>query len=767
MKFDLETLNDYEFERLCKDILEKKKKMRLHTFSRGKDEGIDISDSEHNPTVIGQVKHYYKSSFSQLLTSLKKEEERIEGNSNLKEYYVFTSQSLTRKNKEDISKMFSKHMKDISFVIDAVDINDFLSKKENSNILNKHYKLWLCASNVLSRIYNQNVFIDCDQLIDEIEKEKKFYVQTNAFREAMNKLNKDSIIIIIGNPGVGKSTLSKMLLLKFADEDYSVRYTTDNDIGNIKNTLSTDPEKKEIVLLDDFLGQHYLKIKENQPNEIKTLISFVRRNKNKKIILNSRITILNEAAQTSIVFNEMMERENIHTYLIDMDKMSNVEKAEILYNHLYFNEIPPEYFAQIRVEKRYYKIVRHKNYNPRIIEYVTKPKNYSQVEPEKYFDYIMKKLDYPEDVWKDEYRNRMCEEDRILVNILYSLTDTKISKVILEKAYNNRVKNENINSSNNLFENACTRLTNSLLRNVEDKNVVNISTINPSVNDFLRTNMMSNAVEKEKIIDNAVFIEQILKVSTDNDSKEYVKKKIIDKSILDLQSINNSVEYYFIKLVAEFNICSLEIKNEVQKCFQDMHKFIVYSEKAQYENLLLQIINDGIMEYYNLEPMLQDMKLLNMLIKHVEFNGLRNIFMQLIKKGVVDKNQLKDNICILSGTVIEKIENKARGEVEDYLYDVVNDELNNCEEVDVSTLEESVSEKIEDMLYEEIEDLIYDMDELFPVSIDDFDLSYLVGFFDIEGAIKEQIEQMDYDDFDWDDFDTRTESDAIAEIFER
>lgn len=48
MMFNLESLNDYEFEILCKDILERKTGVELYTFSKGKDGGFLISQLDNN-----------------------------------------------------------------------------------------------------------------------------------------------------------------------------------------------------------------------------------------------------------------------------------------------------------------------------------------------------------------------------------------------------------------------------------------------------------------------------------------------------------------------------------------------------------------------------------------------------------------------------------------------------------------------------------------------------------------------------------------------
>ena len=173
--------------------------------------------------------------------------------------------------------------------MDGIETSDFLEQDENIDIVKKNYKLWINATNVLELINNKNLFIDCDELMYDIENNINKFVETEGYIESINKLNKENIIVIIGGPGVGKSTISKMILLKYASEGYKVRYTTDNNISDIKKIISMDKDCKEIILLDDFLGQHYLNLKETEPNELKSLLSFVRRNRNKKLILNSRI----------------------------------------------------------------------------------------------------------------------------------------------------------------------------------------------------------------------------------------------------------------------------------------------------------------------------------------------------------------------------------------------------------------------------------------------------------------------------------------------
>lgn len=50
--FNYKNLCDYEFEILCKDIMQKKLGVPLQIFARGRDGGIDITDDTVSKNVV-------------------------------------------------------------------------------------------------------------------------------------------------------------------------------------------------------------------------------------------------------------------------------------------------------------------------------------------------------------------------------------------------------------------------------------------------------------------------------------------------------------------------------------------------------------------------------------------------------------------------------------------------------------------------------------------------------------------------------------------
>ncbi|CDF12029.1 restriction endonuclease [Mycoplasma sp. CAG:776] len=746
--FDLSNLNDFEFEMLCKDIMERKLSVTLNRFAKGRDKGIDLSDGEIFINHMIQVKHYINSKYSDLKSTLKSEIEKVKKH-NPKSYYIFTSLSLTRNNKLEILKMFDGYINSISDIIDKNEIDDFLGKKENTDIVEKNYKLWLCASNILSTIQNQNIFIDCNEIIFDIEKYVKLFVTTNSYYDCKRKLEEKNIIIITGEPGVGKSTISKMLLLFYAGNDYIVRYVTDNNIKDIKKTISIDPTKKEIILLDDFLGQHYLKLNDNQPNELKTLISFIAKNPTKKLILNSRITILNEAKHSSLIFSSLMEQYEEENYLIDLSKMTYLEKAEILYNHLYFNDLPSDYFENIKYNKNYIKIVKHNNYNPRIIEYVTKKSNYETTNANNYYNYIKSKLDNPESVWEDEFRNRLDEIDRIFMNTLYSLTDIKIENSILESAFNKRIKNHNRDTTLNSYENTLKRLSNSLVRIIYDKNNRYIAVINPSINDYLKETINNNKVEKNIIVENSQYIEQIIKMTTDLEKENQIKEMILNNSIFDLSSTEYTIYFYYIKLITIYNIFSKDIATNVKEAFINFCQHYYFG----FNSIVIDFLEKGFIDYYDL--MSEFNENIKFIIKNMATDEINLVYKWHNQK--IDDDLNEELIGIYKEGYINAIIDYTRDKINEDLQQIVSDEIRMIDLTDKSTPEvdemsesdwkdyyidkyyPSIKNKILDTLYDVIEEKTKDL----PIEINDeeIDEDSIFYYFDIDEAIIYDIEQ--------------------------
>ncbi len=197
------------------------------------------------------------------------------------------------------------------------------------------FKLWIGSTNILEDIFTKDIGIDSEILFSDIKTEMNFFVRTKAYDSALDCLQKTRAILILGDPGVGKTVTSKMLILHYLSQDYRLRYTTDGaNLSDLKKSLTQNTNLKEIIFLDDCFGQAYFRMKETQGNELLQIIKHVNIHTNKVLILNSRVTIYSEAKNKTPALIKSFDNKEYKLFMLDMNNILRLDKAEILYNHL-------------------------------------------------------------------------------------------------------------------------------------------------------------------------------------------------------------------------------------------------------------------------------------------------------------------------------------------------------------------------------------------------------------------------------------------------
>lgn len=604
-------LSDVDFEELAKDVMEQKLKIKLQSFARGKDGGIDIVDDVNQCGHLIQVKHYYRSNFSNLRSALQKEVEKV-NNLKPKQYYIFTSLSLTPKDINIIYGLFREYMESPHHnIIHLNDIEDFL--KEHEDIVKRHYKLWLSYSGILDKIKSEDVAIDSDSLKGKIEEHNNMYVMTRVFSEALNILDQHRALLLVGPPGIGKTITSEMIVLKYLSEGYTVRYTTDGEnLSGLKKSLSDNRNKKEIIFLDDCFGQCYFKMKDTQSNELLSLIMYVKMNNNKILLLNSRVTILNEAKKNSEELSNEIGNDKVKLKMLDIKDISNMEKARIFYNHLFFNELPKEYCDDIKLNRRYLKIILHENFTPRIIEYVTRKNVFKDIKPEKYTEFILDKLNNPEEIWQNEFTNRLEQPDRILLIVLYSLTNTSIPLDFLKRCYSHIIsKQASLDLTKDHFSESIKRLSGSFINlyDKEDKQLIGV--INPSVNDFLKNYIENNVSGKNNLISNAVAVLQLVRLLPKEETSSTIIKLVETARILELEfQTDKEKDDYVIYYIATCRIKNKEYSKIIVNFILNPHGIymLTYDLFINKAVIMRELLSKEMINFYNLETFFYENK---------------------------------------------------------------------------------------------------------------------------------------------------------------
>jgi len=515
MNYNFGVLNDKEFEALCKDLLEADLAIKLQLFKAGKDQGTDLRYAgEYENEIIVQVKHYWNSKYANLKHDLtNKELPKVAAMlPKPRRYIVCTSLKLSAQESKEIVSLLKPFVKNSQDIYGYDRLAALLST--NEAVERKYYKLWLTSTSVISRILNNGIYSHSEFYEEKIIEKVGLYVKTRNYGLAKSKLLEHQFLIIKGEPGIGKTTLAYILLCDFMAEGFELVYVIDKLI-DADGIITKDPNKKQIIFFDDFLGSNLYDIKQprNAESHIVNFIDRIRRLKNKYLILTTRTTILKQATHTFDKFRKA-DQTAISNYEINLKDYSLLNKAHILYNHLYQMGVSPEEYDVFIKNKNYLKIIQHKNYSPRLIEFITKMSNFQQSGMESLEKFIFFNLDNPEEIWRHAYDHQLTEEDKLLLTSLFSLGGYNVAQEILEKVFEARYEYEihhhNFQYISGAFLNTIRRLLDGFMVSVKDgKTGLNsFSFINPSVGDFLLSHFRADKNEKWRILNCVVFTDQ-------------------------------------------------------------------------------------------------------------------------------------------------------------------------------------------------------------------------------------------------------------------
>lgn len=511
--FNFNNLSPQDFEELCSDIICKHLNSDFERFKPGKDKGIDLRLLGNNAiNIIVQIKHQPGSYTSNHKSTLTKEFKSFKKhNHSFEKYILITSAGLSGVNKDEILKISDGMIKSADDILGVEFIEDFL--RRNPEIVRQHYKLWLSSVEIIDSVLHSKVYGKSEDYLSELLNRKNWFVQTRSLHEGIKILRQKQTLLILGDPGVGKTFHAELICLSLIAEKYEFIYAESIDEAEEVFTK----ERKQVFFIDDFMGANFLELfKENTENKIIRFIDRIKTAENKYVVLCSRTTIYNSAIQRSIhLGNKKLENKGL---LLEVTKYSDIEKAKILYNHLVYRELDKKYFESVRDTKFYLKIVRHKNFNPRLIEFITSLELIEDKQDEEYLKLIEYYLENPGEIWSSAYENQLSDESRWLLQTLFTLQGN-CDENLLQKCFDARLEYE-IKYSNHVpstspYENSIKILLNGYLtREISDswryKELrTEVSFRNPSVSDFLSKYLLENRYPLKNTISSAIYFFQV------------------------------------------------------------------------------------------------------------------------------------------------------------------------------------------------------------------------------------------------------------------
>jgi hypothetical protein len=405
--YDFRTLSPIDFELLVRDLLQAELGITMESFGPGKDGGIDFRFSVADQDVVVQAKHYIEGGARSLLRAAMKEDCKV-----LKlapsRYILVTSLSLTPALKSKIVQAMPSTPVSARDVIGREDLNNFLGL--HPHVLRQHFKLWLTSTEVLERILHSAVYNRTDAELARIRQLVPKFVHNASLAEAEKILENRGALIIAGEPGVGKTTLGRMLLWLHMEQNWKVFVVDDLQEAMAVSTAG----EKRLIFLDDFLGQISLtnELLGTVDQRLPVFLDRLRNNKDLRFILTTRLYLLNQAQIQSdklssprVAASEMILNVGVYTRII---------KAKVVFNHIYFSDLVDEEKAKLLEGDFFLKMIDHRNFSPRLIELLTSA-DYYLVSDESKQATVLRVLDNPAELWERPYRAHLSADARYLM----------------------------------------------------------------------------------------------------------------------------------------------------------------------------------------------------------------------------------------------------------------------------------------------------------------------------------------------------------------
>ncbi|MCW2265885.1 hypothetical protein M2305_001832 [Gluconobacter cerinus] len=327
------------FQDLCIAIVEQRLKRPVQTFLPTSDAGRDgaflgnwDSLSGQESTIQCKFTHSPDSNLTlSMLTDEVPKAAALAAQGLAEDYIILTNHGVTGKSELAIKAAFQSagvgrcRVYHRDWIIEQIQ-----NSSELRMMMPRLYGMVDLATTLDQRAYEQARLI-LSEMADNLQK----LVITDAYRESVRAISQFNLVLLLGSPAAGKSTIGASLALGASDrwQSSTIKVTSPEQLSR-----HIDPNTKQFFWIDDAWGStQYQRERTEDWNKVFPLMQGAMR-QGSRFLITSRDYIW-EAARRELKIHALPVM-GISQVIINVQKLKVDEKARILYNHIKLGDQP-------------------------------------------------------------------------------------------------------------------------------------------------------------------------------------------------------------------------------------------------------------------------------------------------------------------------------------------------------------------------------------------------------------------------------------------
>lgn len=219
----------------------------------------------------------------------------------------------------------------------------------------------------LSQILDARAYAQARAVLESLREDLAKVVITDCYRKAVSALDEHGFVLLIGEPAAGKTTIASMLAMAAADKWKSSVLKLEDPAKVVEHWNVDEPT--QFFWVDDAFGvtQYESSLVQSWNHVLPQIRTMLR--KGVKIVMTSRDYIYNRARQE--LKDGAFPLLNESQVVIDVHDLSDLEKQQILYNHLKLGRQSAAFLSEIRPHLEY--VAAHPRFIPETARRIADP----------------------------------------------------------------------------------------------------------------------------------------------------------------------------------------------------------------------------------------------------------------------------------------------------------------------------------------------------------------------------------------------------------